>query len=55
MLRSLVEQHAVAGNRKADVPPALVADLRDDDRAFAAQLKALRIERLRHERAFVNE
>lgn len=55
MLRSLVEQHAVAGNREADVPPALVADLRDYNHAFAAQSQALRIERLRHERAFVHE
>src|SRR5579864_1032464 len=55
MLGVLVKQHAIARNREGGLPPAPVANLRDDDHSFAAQFKTPRIELLRHESAIVRE
>ena len=55
MLCALVNQHAVARNRKAGLLPAQVADLRDKNHSFTAELKTARIKRLCHERAIVRE
>jgi hypothetical protein len=55
MLGPLAKQHAVARSREGSLLPTPVAHLRDDNHWFAAQLKTLRIKRLRHESAIVHE
>ena len=55
MLGTLVQQHAVVGDREAVLPPTPVPNLWDENHPFTGQFQTLRIERLRHECAIVDE
>ncbi len=52
---TLIKQDPGTGNREAGLIPTLVADFRDDNRAFTAEFKTPRVERLRHESTIMHE